>query len=145
MDLETWNLMAKAGSYLPPHVAPWAQWMQLTLFLLPVAFLKYWPPRILLLTQVANMVTAVGVFAWEGNQVTRLFGVGHVFWLIPLYLLARDWSRQKSRLYRGFIAVAVATMTVSLIFDARDAALWLMGDRGSILVGVPPDSPLYRE
>lgn len=142
MDAEAWRLMQEAGSYLPPHVKPWAYWMQFSLFLLPLLFVKYWPPRILIVAQLVNVAIAFAVFVFEGQQVTRLFGVGHFVWLVPLWLLVRDASPVRSKLYRGFIAVAATTISISLVFDARDLALWLGGERGSVLVGVPEGSPL---
>jgi len=136
--------MMEAGAYLPPHVQPWAQWMQFCLFLLPLAFLKFWPPRIVLLSQVINIVVAYIVFIVEGDQVTKLFGLGHLIWAWPLVLLVRDWKQQESRYYRGFILVASATILISLVFDVRDIVQWGLGDRGSVLVGVPAESPLSR-
>lgn len=140
--MESLRLMMEAGAYLPPHVAPWAQWMQFCLFLLPLLFVKYWPPRILIASQVVVTLVAWGVFAAEGNQVTRLFGVGHLVWIVPLVLLVRAFPREASKPYRGFILVASATILISLVFDLRDLALWATGDRGSVLVGVPAESPL---
>ncbi len=130
-----------AGDYLPEHIGPWLMWMQIVLFLLPILFLKYTAPRYLLLAQVLNTLAAYLVFVAEGHQVTKLFGIGHFFWLLPLWMFARDIRINKySLIYRSFAAIAAITLVISLVFDIRDTAQWLAGDRASILVGVPADS-----
>ncbi len=141
--MESFQLMMAAGNYLPTHLGPWLTWMQVVLFLLPFAFVRHVAPRYLLLAQVLNTLTAYGVFVAEGHQVTRLFGLGHFFWLWPLWLMVRDVrSSVTPRLYRSYAAVAALTISISLVFDVRDTALWILGDRESILVDVPLESPL---
>lgn len=142
--MESFQLMMEAGNYLPPHIGPWLTWMQVVLFLLPLLFIKFVPVRYLLLAQLLNTLVAYMVFVAEGHQVTRLFGVGHFFWLVPLWLLARDIRSRKFWLYRCYATIAVVTISISLIFDVRDTALWVMGERGSLLVDVPSDSALAR-
>lgn len=144
MGSESVSLMLEAGSYLPPHVQPWVSWMQVCLFLAPLAFLRHTGPRALLLSQPLNALIAYLVFVYEGQQVTHLFGLGHLAWIAPALLLARDFPRVRSRPYRAFIVLAVATIAVSLVFDVRGFALWARGDRSSVLVGVPAESGLYR-
>jgi hypothetical protein len=115
------------------------------LFLLPFLFIKHVPARYLVLAQVLNTVVAYLVFVAEGNQVTRLFGIGHFFWIVPWWMLAKDVSaRRHSVLYRSYAVIAVVTMTISLVFDVRDTAQWILGERESVLVNVPEESALSK-
>ncbi len=140
--MESFRLMMEAGDFIPGHVKPWLYWLQLVLFLGPVLFLKYVPARYLFVAQIFNSITAYVVFVVEGNTVSKLFGVGHFFWLVPLWFLANDIRSDKWVVYRGFALVATITMVVSLVLDVRDTALWISGDRASVLVDVPDDHPL---
>ncbi len=85
--MESFRLMMEAGDFIPGHVKPWLYWLQLVLFLGPVLFLKYVPARYLFVAQIFNSITAYVVFVVEGNTVSKLFGVGHFFWLVPLWFL----------------------------------------------------------
>ena len=143
--MHSFQLMMDAGRYLPAHIGPWITWMQVVLFLLPFLFIKYLAPRYLILAQLLNTLTAYLVFVGEGHQVTKLFGIGHFFWILPLWLLARDArNAELSLLYRGYAGIAVLTMSISLVFDTKDTAQWMLGDRRSVLVGVPADSALAK-
>lgn len=142
--MNSFALMMEAGAYLPEHIGPWLMWMQLMLFAAPVLFLKFKPARVLLLSQVLNTLVAYVVFVAEGHQVTKLFGLGHFFWVFPLWYLAKDIPTDKFKPYRVYAATTVLTISVSLVFDVRDTALWILGDRDSVLVNVPTDSPLLK-
>ena len=133
--MESFQLMMEAGNYLPQHLQPWLLWMQIVLFGIPILFVKYIAPRYLILAQIINTFVAYTVFLSEGHQVTKLFGVGHFVWLWPLWLFVKDVRRQHgSKLYRSYAWIAILTISISLVFDVRDTALWIMGDRDSILV-----------
>jgi len=118
--------------------------MQIVLIALPLVFLWYHAARMLVLAQFINIGVAFAVFVAEGDQVTRLFGLGHAAWAVPMVLFARDLYTDKWLPYRIYASVAALTIAISLVFDIRDAALWMGGDRGSTLVGVPEGHPLYR-
>ena len=135
--MDNFEAMMAAGDFLPAHVKPWAMWMQIALMLGPILFVRYAAARWLLGAQVVNFLIAYGVFVAEGNEVTRLFGLGHVAWILPLWLLARDTQTDKWLPYRIYAGVAALTICISLVFDVRDIYLWLEGDRGSVLVGAP--------
>lgn len=143
--MESFQMMMDAGNYLPEHVKPWTLWMQGILFFVPIIFLRHLAPRLLIVTQVLNTLVAYLVFTWEGDQVTKLFGIGHFFWIWPAFYLLRDCQiKELSLYYRGFAITALLTISISLVLDVRETTHWLLGDRNSILVGVPIDHPLYR-
>jgi len=135
------SLMAKMGDYIPPHVAPWLTWMQVVLIALPLLFIYYRAARMMILAQVINFAIATIVFMAEGNQVTRLFGLGHIAWVYPMILFYRDIHSELWTPYRVYAALAAATIAISLVMDVRDTALWIGGDRGTILVGLPEGYP----
>ncbi len=145
--MESFQLMSEAGNYLPGHVKPWTYWLQGILLMAPLFFVRHHvAPRLLLASQLLNGFVAYLVFVWEGGQVTKLFGIGHIFWVWPAYYLLRDCKSENLSLpYRSFACAALLTITTSLILDLRDVTLWLAGDRGSVLENVPLDHPLYRD
>ncbi len=132
--MNSFQLMMDAGNYLPEHIKPWISWMQIVLFIGPVLFIRYKAARWLLLAQVLNTLVAYGVFVAEKNQVTKLFGLGHFLWILPMVLLAKDIRSKQFIGYRIFAAIAVLTISISLVFDIRDVMQWLLGDRSSVLV-----------
>lgn len=135
------SLMAQMGQYIPDHVAPWVTWMQIVLIGLPFLFIYYRAARMMILAQIINFVIATIVFMAEGNQVTRLFGLGHIAWVYPMWLYTRDIRSEHWKPYRAYAAIAAVTIAISLVMDARDTALWLSGDRATTLVGLPEGHP----
>lgn len=135
------SLMAEMGNYIPEHVAPWLTWMQIVLIALPFVFIYYRAARMMVLAQLVNFVIATIVFMAEGNQVTRLFGLGHIAWVYPMVLYYKDIRSELWKPYRIYAAIAAATIAISLVMDVRDVALWVGGDRGTTLVGLPEGYP----
>ncbi|MCG8606113.1 hypothetical protein MJD09_14125, partial [bacterium] len=130
----SFEAMMEAGNHLSPHVKPWVIWMQFILFLAPLFFLKWAAARWLVVAQLVNIAVAYAVFVAQGDQVTRLFGLGHFAWIVPLWFLAADVRSDNWIVYRLFAGAAAATILISLVLDTRDIALWLGGDRGEITV-----------
>lgn len=135
------TLMAEMGNYVPEHVAPWLTWMQIVLIALPFVFIYYRAARMMILAQLVNFLIATIVFMAEGNQVTRLFGLGHIAWVYPMILYYKDIRSELWKPYRVYAAIAAATIAVSLVMDVRDIALWISGDRATTLVGLPEGYP----
>ena len=79
------DVMAQAEAF-PQWLQWWLRWMQIMLILLPIFFIRYREAQILLWAQVMNFAVGAGVVLWEGGQVTKLFGLGHVFGPSPLSL-----------------------------------------------------------
>lgn len=131
-----------AGEFVPSHVQPWMKWMQVLLFPAPFIFIGQTAARVLILAQVLNCIVGYIVFVKEGNKVSRLFGLGHIFWAAPMWFLAGDVFSDEWIVYRGFAAAASITIAISLVFDVRDWCLWLCGDRATVLTGIPEGHPL---
>ena len=140
--LDALAALSQMMPYVPPHVAPWLTFMQVTLIVLPFAFFKYRAARMMILAQIVNFAIGITVFMAEGNQVTKLFGLGHVAWIYPMWLFARDVRTDLWTPYRVYAGIAALTIAISLVLDVRDTALWVAGDRGTTLVGLPEGHPL---
>ena len=136
--MDALNEMLAAGQYLPEHVVWWVTWMQVVLIFAPLLLVMYRTPRYLIAAQCLNFGIAYLVFVYEGNQVTRLYGLGHLFWIWPMIYFVKDiQSKDLNLVYRIYAVLAALTIAIRLMFDIRDYLLWVLGDRGSILVGVP--------
>ena len=134
VEIEDFQAMMAAGDRLPAHIKYWTWWMQAILYLAPIAFVRHAPARWLILAQVINTIIAYIVFVSEGNQVTRIFGLGHLVWIFPALMLAVEINSNKWIGYRVFAALAVATIMISLGFDFVDIFRWIKGDRASTLM-----------
>lgn len=153
----SFELFMSAGEFFAPHLTPWLMWMQLILMMIPLLFILFRGAQLLLVSQVLVILTAWGLFVAAGNDVNKLFGLSHIFLLLPLAIFIRDvrgqplpatrWAKRQGwyiSAYKVFAALAALTIIISLVFDVRDVAVYLTGDTGSILVGVPEGHPLAR-
>lgn len=118
----------------PLWVQWWLRWMQLVLIVLPVFFIRRREAQILLVAQVLNFVVGYGVVVWEGGHVTKLFGLGHVFWAVAFVLIGWRWAQGRidlagRPLYRAWLAIAMVTLAISLPLDAYDLVQYANGLR----------------
>lgn len=150
---DAFSLMMEAGNYFPAHIQPWLIWMQILLLALPWLFIVRRGAQALILAQVLNFAVAFAVFMLSGNEVNRLFGLGHIFWIAPMIVMATEARLPAggtglrgayAASYRVYAALAALTILISLVFDIRDVLLYLGGDTGSVLEGVPADHALAR-
>ncbi len=131
--MESLDLMLRAGEGFPQHVIWWMNWMQLCLILAPLLLIKFRGAQVLFAAQIANFITAYFVFVADGHEVTRLFGLGHAFWIIGAWFLIKDFRNTDLNIgYRAYTVVACITIAISLVFDVRDVAQWVMGERGPL-------------
>lgn len=135
-------LLMKVSRFIPAHVKPWMYWMQVLLFALPIFFVGHTSVQILILGQLLNGVVGYTVFVREGQKVSRLFGLGHIFWAPPMWVLAKDVFSDEWIGFRAYAAAASVTIAISLVVDVRDWYLWLRGERESVLTGIPEGHPL---
>ncbi|MEQ9520722.1 MAG: hypothetical protein RLN89_14930 [Parvibaculum sp.] len=127
------DLNAQIGQF-PHWLQYWLTWMQTTLILVPFFFWKYHEARIWILAQLLNFLLGGMVYAAEGLQITKLFGLGHIFWAAAyVYILLRLLKRQidltGKPFYRAWLYIALATLTISLPLDAYDLAQYALGTR----------------
>ena len=113
---------------LPIWVQYWMYWMMAVLFVAPLIF-AVWraEARWLVLALVATIVSTMALGMAVGWN--KLWGVTHlVFWTPVVLLFIRRWGRiDKKSVYGIWFVAALATMIVSLAFDAKDLVEYLMG------------------
>lgn len=124
--------MMAARDLLPQHLISWLVWIRITLIIGPFVFIRYAAARWMILAQVINFVIAYCVFVAEGNNITRLFGLGHLVWVFPLWMFLRDIRSSHWLGYRVYAALASITILISLVFDVVDISRWIAGERLSI-------------
>jgi len=113
---------------LPMWVQYWMMWLMLVLGLgaLVFSFVRA-EARWLLLAMVAALVSTMAlgmVVGWN-----KLWGVTHlVFWTpVVIYYIRRWPAVEKKSVFGVWFVLALATMIVSLVFDAKDVVEYLMG------------------
>ncbi len=127
------DMMAQIEVF-PVWLQWWLRWMQVVLILLPLVFIRYREAQLLIVAQVLNFIVGYAVFQWEGQQVTKLFGLGHVFWAVAYIVILLRWRRGAIDIsgrpfYAAWLVVAMATLTVSLPLDAYDLYQYANGLR----------------
>ena len=113
---------------LPQWVRLWMMWMTLVLGLgaLVFSFVRA-EARWLLLAMVAAMVSTMALGMAVGWN--KLWGIVHlVFWTpVAVYYIRRWPAVEKKSVFGVWFVLALATMIVSLVFDAKDLVEYLMG------------------
>lgn len=113
---------------LPVWVQYWIYWMLAVLGLGSLVFSFTRPEaRWLLLGFILSGVAAMGLGMTIGWN--KLWGVTHlVFWTPVVIYYIRRWPLVEKRSVFGvWFVLALATMIVSLVFDAKDAVEYLVG------------------
>ena len=136
MDLFT-DMNAQIAQF-PLWLQWWLTWMQTVLILLPFVFIKRREAQVLIVAQILNFAVGGWVYVVEGYQVTKLFGLGHVFWTVAYgYFLRRLWTGQADiqarPFYRAWLYTAMVTLTISLPVDAYDLAKYAGGMRAPMV------------
>ena len=115
-----------------PAVQMWMNWM-LAIFALSVIFVwKYKGARWVLLAFLLSI--PAGYFLFQATKNPWLLGIVHFLLWLPaaIYLLVVEIKRPEVRLasiYGVWVVLLLATIAVSLVFDARDIFLVLTGSR----------------
>lgn len=128
---------AEAIALSPQWVQLWLNWMLFAVFILPFALFIWKPSRkIALISLIASGLAGAGIqlmFAQMGY--VRLLGLPHLIFWTPLavYLFGQVRQKDLPQLARGIIWVMLATIAVSLAFDAADTLRWLLGERGPMV------------
>lgn len=112
---------------LPQWVQLWMNWMAVCLFLGSLVFAIFKTEARWLL--LANLILIVATMAlgmtigWNG-----LWGSTHLLiWTPVVIYFIRRWPMiEKRSIYGVWFVLALATMIISLIFDAKDVAQYLL-------------------
>jgi hypothetical protein len=113
---------------LPQWVQLWMYWMLAVLGVGSLVFSFFRSEaRWLLLSFVVTIVATMALGMTVGWN--KLWGVTHlVFWTPVAVLFIRRWGQiDKRSVYGVWFVLALATMLISLVFDAKDFVEYLMG------------------
>jgi hypothetical protein len=128
---------------LPLAFRLWFQWLFLIIVLAPLLFLRHRQGRVAALFSMAFILVQFPLAFAVG--VTHLLSLPHLLIWGPLFgYLARDLRQRriKPRSPLGAWSIAaLATLVVTLVFDLRNFAWWLAGQRGILDPGPAPDIP----
>lgn len=113
---------------LPVWVRYWMYWMLAVLGLGSLVFSFFRSEaRWLLLAMVVMFPATIALGMYAGWN--KLWGVTHlVLWTPVAVLFIRRWPQiDKRSVYGVWFVLALATMLISLVFDAKDFVEYLMG------------------
>ena len=124
----------------PTWVWLWVNWLFFGAFILPIALLIWRQSRLAGVVAVAASVLAgFGVF-WLYGQMgyVKLLGLPHIVIWTPLaiWLLAQMRRADMPVWPKRIMAVVLATLLISLVFDYVDAARYFMGERAPLVAVV---------
>lgn len=97
-------------------------------FVAPLFFLEHMTAR----WMAAAFVLGGMIMGWMHMKmgITRLMGLGHAPWLVPMALIFADlWSGTFSGGYHNWLIAAAIIGTACLLIDVIDVMRYLRGDR----------------
>lgn len=122
----------------PEWIQRWLVWMQFVLIVCPILFFKFREAQVIIIAQLFNFAVGAIVVILQNYQVTKLFGLGHVFWAVAFVYILQRWKKEDLQLhgfglyakaYRIWLPVATLTLAVSLVFDTYDLVMYATGMR----------------
>lgn len=120
----------------------WLNWMMVVIVLMPILFIRRPQGRIAILCSIALIATAMPISRMTG--ITNLLSLIHLVLWIPLVIYFCRQMRAGLIPYKSFFGVwsvtMVASCIISLVFDVRDFARWLLGERG--IVSAPAEQQI---
>jgi hypothetical protein len=128
---------------LPVLLQWWFNWMAFVIVLMPLLFVRRPQARVALACAVVLIAVAIPLSRVVG--ISHLLSLPHLVLWVPLVCyfcgqLRRDAIAVKSP-FGIWSLLLVATCIISLVFDARDFAHWLMGERGIMTIPENPRVP----
>ncbi len=132
--MDAFNEMNAQIAQFPVWLQWWLTWMQTLLILLPFVFIKRREAQVLIVAQVLNFSVGFYIYTLQGNMITKLFGLGHIFWAVAFgYFLYRIYTGKAETdgrpYFRVWLYVATVTLATSLIFDVYDTIQYIGGTR----------------
>ena len=119
-------LMRDMFRYLPIWVRVWLVVMMSALFVAPMFFLEHAAAQ----WMAATFMLGGMIMSWMHMKMgmTKLMGIGHVPWLIPLFLIFRDLSMSVgSGSYQIWLATAAVLAVICLVIDVVDVTQYVSG------------------
>jgi len=123
--MDIFNEMNAQIAQFPIWLQWWLTWMQTLLILLPFLFIKRPEAQALIAAQVLNFALGFYVYVAQGYMITKLFGLGHIFWAVAfVYIVHRIFTGKAETegrpYFRTWLYVASLTLAISLVFDTYD-------------------------
>ena len=83
-------------------------------------------------SKILNFAADAAVFVVQNGTLTKLFGLGHLFWAVAFIWLVMKWKKGKVNFtyrpfYRIWLAAAMVTLAISLPLDAHNVISYLNG------------------
>ncbi len=119
-------LMRDMFRYLPIWVRVWLVMMMSALFVAPMFFLEHAAAQ----WMAGTFMLGGMIMSWMHMKMgmTKLMGIGHVPWLIPLFLIFRDLSMSVgSGSYQIWLATAAVLAVICLVIDVVDVTQYVSG------------------
>ena len=119
-------VMRDMFSYMPVWVRIWLVVMMSALFVAPMFFLEHAAAH-----WMAGTFRLGGVIMGLMHMkmgITKLMGLAHIPWLIPVFLIFRDLSLPvDGQSYQVWLLVAATLSVVCLLIDVADVTQYLSG------------------
>lgn len=134
LNVDIFNDMNAQIAQFPTWLQYWLTWMQTMLILMPFVFIKRREAQTLIAAQVLNFALGFYVYAAQGYMITKLFGLGHIFWAVTfayiIHRIATGKAETQGRPYfRAWLYAASVTLAISLMFDTYDLIQYAGGVR----------------
>lgn len=137
LSLTTLFVMRDMLRFFPNWVRIWLVIMMSVLFVAPMFFLEHIAAQ-----SMAVMFMLGGmIMGWMHLKmgITKLMGIAHLPWLIPLFLIFRDLSLGVgSQSYQTWLATAAVLAIICLLIDISDVIQYASGKNRVQLVPPAP-------
>jgi hypothetical protein len=137
LSLTSLFVMRDMLRYFPNSVRIWLVVMMSALFVAPMFFLEHAAAQ-----WMAAMFMLGGVImGWMHMKmgITKLMGIAHLPWLIPLFLIFRDISMPVAgQSYQIWLLTAASLATICLLIDVVDVIQYATGKNRTQLAPPAP-------
>ena len=129
------DTVSPALAALPEPMQAWLTWLALVTLVWPLLLIRHRAAQVFLALTIPALVLQGLIFTAYG--MTRMLALPHLFLWFPALLSLIGHRAQVNdevldggpprRMLRLWMALAAATLAISLVFDVRDALSWLYG------------------
>ena len=114
---------------MPMWIRVWVGWLGLINMLSIVFIFARAETRWAFLAMVVAVSLGTGIFALQGQEMTRLIGLAHIIAWTPLivYLWRRRGEIYLTHLSGIYLHLLFLTISISLVFDYIDLVRFFMG------------------
>jgi hypothetical protein len=123
------SVMGAIMTSLPPHVVLWMTFQDYIIFASLLFVLWRKEAQIYALGPIASHIFLFALLPFVPvDKVSVGFAaLSHWLWAVPLYLLIRAWPQVDKKTGFGvWMTLAIAQLSISLVFDLRDGAKFLL-------------------